>query len=157
MSSITGSRRNCEQGQPRPQLSGGAPPTTTTKPQGGPGKGTTTCHKPHPTGGGGGGYHGVGGGGGGAWQPSVHTDQIMGFIRAYHTWVNRGLEVWGWDSCVVSTEASGSYRRPSHNLQKDPDQSFSLARAKTFASLRAAAQPSQNPPNPKPQVPNTRT
>ena len=27
------------------------------------------------------------GGGGGAWQPSVHTDQIMGFIRAYHTWV----------------------------------------------------------------------
>ena len=38
MSSITGSRHNCEQGQPKPQRGGGAQPTTTTKPQGGRGR-----------------------------------------------------------------------------------------------------------------------
>ena len=37
MSSITGSRHNCKQGQPKPQLGVGAQPTTTTKPQGGAG------------------------------------------------------------------------------------------------------------------------
>ena len=56
MSSITGSRHNCEQGQPKPQLGGGAQPTTTTKAQG------TTGPTPQ---GGRGGYHGVGGGRGG--------------------------------------------------------------------------------------------
>ena len=64
MSSITRSRRNYEQGQPKPQLGGGgAQPTTTTKPQGRGGEGHH--HRPHPTGRGGGGYHGVGGGRGG--------------------------------------------------------------------------------------------
>ena len=62
MSSITGSRHNCEQGQPKPQLGGGAQPTTTTKPQGGAGKGTTTG--PTPQGGAGGDTMGWGGGGG---------------------------------------------------------------------------------------------
>ena len=38
MSSITGSRHNCERGQPKPQLGGGAQPTTTTKPHGGVGR-----------------------------------------------------------------------------------------------------------------------
>ena len=70
MSCITGSRHNCEQGQLKPQLGGGAQPTTTTKPQGGGGEGHH--HRPHPTGGAGEGYHGVGGGGeGGVWQPCI--------------------------------------------------------------------------------------
>ena len=61
MSSITGSRHNCDQGQPKPQLGGGAQPTTTTKPQGGRGR-APPQDPPHR--GGGGGYHGVGGEGG---------------------------------------------------------------------------------------------
>ena len=72
MSSITGSRHNCEQGQPKPQLGGGAQPTTTTKPQGG---GEGHHHKPHPTGGGGGDTMGWGGGGG-VWQPCIIHAQI---------------------------------------------------------------------------------
>ena len=66
MSSITGSRHNCEQGQPKPQLGGGAQPTTTTKPQGGRGRAPPQA-PPHR---GRGGYHGVGGGGG-VWQPCI--------------------------------------------------------------------------------------
>ena len=60
MSSTTGSRHNCEQGQPKPQLGGG---TAHHNNEGGAGKGTTT-------GGAGGGYHGVGGRGG-VWQPCI--------------------------------------------------------------------------------------
>ena len=54
MSSITGSRHNCEQGQPKPQLGGGAQPATTTGREG-------HHHKPHPTGGAGGDTMGWGG------------------------------------------------------------------------------------------------
>ena len=70
MSSITGSRHNCEQGQPKPQLGGVHSPPQQRNHRGG---GEGHHHRPHPTGGGGGGYHGVGGGGGGGgvWQPCI--------------------------------------------------------------------------------------
>ena len=57
------SRAHCEQGQPKPQLGGGAQPTTTTKPQGGWGRAPPQA-RPHPTGGAGGdtmGWTGEGG------------------------------------------------------------------------------------------------
>ena len=60
MSSITGSRHNCEQGQPKPQLRGVHSPPQQRNHRGGAGKGTTG---PTPQGGRGG-YHGVGGEGG---------------------------------------------------------------------------------------------
>ena len=54
MSSTTGSRHNCEQGQ------GYSPPQQRNH----RGGGERHHHRPHPTGGAGGGYHGVGGEGG---------------------------------------------------------------------------------------------
>ena len=76
MSSITGSRHNCEQGQPKPQLGGGAQPTTTTKPQGGRGRAPPQA-PPHR---GAGGYHGWGGGGeGGCGSPALYTHTVRIF------------------------------------------------------------------------------
>ena len=66
MNSTTGSRHNCEQGQPKPQLGGGTAHHN-NETTGGAGKGTTTGPTPQ---GGRGGYHGVGGGGG-VWQPCI--------------------------------------------------------------------------------------
>ena len=100
MSSITGSRHNCEQGQPKPQLGGGAQPTTTTKPQGG---GEGHHHRPHPTGGWGGIPWGGGGRGGVAalhhpcpnrnnvrvsrayGYQSIHAETIITFVFQEHT------------------------------------------------------------------------
>ena len=85
MSSITGSRHNCEQGQPKPQLGRGAQPTTTTKPQGGGGEGHH--HRPHPTGGGGG--IPWGGGGGGVWQPCIIYTFKGAFIAVSQNTIER--------------------------------------------------------------------
>ena len=77
MSSITGSRHNCEQGQPKPQLGGGAQPTTTTKPQGGRGRAPPQA-PPHR--GAGGDTMGWGGGGeGGCGSPALYTHTLRIF------------------------------------------------------------------------------
>ena len=60
MSSIIGSRHNCERGQPKPQLGGVHSPPQQRNHRGG---GEGYHHRPHPTEGRGG-YHGVGGEGG---------------------------------------------------------------------------------------------
>ena len=82
MSSITGGRHNCEHGQPKPQLGGGAQPTTTTKPQGGAGKGTTTG--PTPQGGRGGHTMGWGGGGGRGGVAALH--HIYMYVQGASLW-----------------------------------------------------------------------
>ena len=68
MSSITRSRRNYEQGQPKPQLGGVHSPPQQRNHRGGAGKGTTTG--PTPQGGAGGDTMGWGGEGG-VWQPCI--------------------------------------------------------------------------------------
>ena len=83
MSSITGSRHNCDQVQPKPQLGGGAQPTTTTKPQGGRGR-APPQDPPHR--GGGGGIPWGGGGEGGCGSPASYIYIcvcVYAFIRMY--------------------------------------------------------------------------
>ena len=66
MSSITRSRRNYEQGQPKPQLGGGGCTAHHNNETTGAGRGRAPPQAPpHRGGGRGGGYHGVGGGRGG--------------------------------------------------------------------------------------------
>ena len=80
MSSITGSRHNYEQGQPKPQLGGCT--AHHNNETAGAGRGRAPPHTP-PHRGGGGGYHGVvgGGGGGGVWQPCIIYIYIYIYIR----------------------------------------------------------------------------
>ena len=67
MSSTTGSRHNCEQGQPKPQLGGGTAHHN-NETTGGAGKGTTTGPTPQ----GGGGIPWGGGGEGGCGSPASY-------------------------------------------------------------------------------------
>ena len=75
MSSITRSRRNYEQGQPKPQLGGvHSPPQQRNHGRGGEGH----HHRPHPTGGGGGGGDTMGWGGeGGCGSPASYMYVCM--------------------------------------------------------------------------------
>ena len=77
MSSITGSRHNCEQGEPKPQLGGGAQTTTTTKPQGGRARAPPQAPRHR---GGEGGIPWGGGGDGGCGSPASY---IHGFVYLY--------------------------------------------------------------------------
>ena len=85
MSSITGSRHNCEQGQPKPQLRGVHSPPQQRNHRGGAGKGTTG---PTPQGGRGG-YHGVGGGGGGVWQPCIIHTCLHAYMNACYLYTSK--------------------------------------------------------------------
>ena len=70
MSSTTGSRHNCEQGQ------GYSPPQQRNH----RGGGERHHHRPHPTGGAGGGGDTMGWGGGGCGSPASYIPEIIGAL-----------------------------------------------------------------------------